>query len=529
MPLVARDADERMMRVVQSAAFAAAYAETRANNEAEHLLFPALARALPDVIRPRPPATIVGLTPDNPTIRREKPGTLLTARSGARFVTSWATSYTPITVARAQIIRPQPSMQVLSITLEVASGVSFKTALGETLRFYLGAAFAIDLIHALRGTVATVTARDTGGRAVGEVTLQDAVRWVRIDTDEPALVAARGTFASTGLLSDAMAFPESFAFFELAVGPLHALPEKTARLEVLLDLANVVPAAEAISGEDLHLGCTPAVNVFDATMERTLGPGERAVVLQAGEDPLAEIVEVNRVTCGDVRFSAPEIPLYERSTPGDVLLGGVHTRLRRSPSVVGDRVDVELSFFSVDRDSEPAPGPQLHCELLATQRHACLDLAPGDVRGVGVRNVSRVVRGLPVRWGNETAWRHNAYARMPCAELGGRAAALESFLSLHDPHAREMEGAPTRVVAASRDRGQRLLAGTVQNGLHFTIEIDPHAFPGPGSVWLMGELVARALAERDDRLRYTRVWWGARDGMHDFGPRQGQLLPALLG
>ncbi len=65
------------------------------------------------------------------------------------------------------------------------------------------------------------------------------------------------------------------------------------------------------------------------------------------------------------------------------------------------------------------------------------------------------------------------------------------------------------------------------HGDEVDVMLDEAAFGGRGATWLVGELVARALAERADLLRFTRTRWVEQDGRvtADYGRRNGERLP----
>jgi hypothetical protein len=56
----------------------------------------------------------------------------------------------------------------------------------------------------------------------------------------------------------------------------------------------------------------------------------------------------------------------------------------------------------------------------------------------------------------------------------------------------------------------------------------PHA--SVGEAWLLGELLSRAIAERNERLRFsTLAATQAGEHLAEFSPRQGVRLPFPLG
>ena len=133
--------------------------------------------------------------------------------------------------------------------------------------------------------------------------------------------------------------------------------------------------------------------------------------------------------------------------------------------------------------------------------------------------------------GENYAWRLSAYARMPAGRLGRRAH-LAELLHLHDPFGAQDEAVhiPRPIVTrAAQDREHELPDGALAWGDRFTVEVDP-AGCTDGALWLVGELVHRALAERNEALRYARlVLVKSGAPFAEYAPRQGARLPFPLG
>jgi type VI protein secretion system component VasA len=214
--------------------------------------------------------------------------------------------------------------------------------------------------------------------------------------------------------------------------------------------------------------------------------------------------------------------------------GGVFAKLRSRPSVVGDRTSVELEFVDARTGGCPPPRPQVDVDVMATQRYACEDLGAGDLRGLSAVNITRVMRGRPVRWGEEIGWRHHAYARMPASDLGRSESHLEAFLGLWDgdrvESAENASVASHRVLSARCDRAHALEDGAMRHGLLFELAVDASSFSSAGEAWLWGELLSRALAERESSLRFTQLAWTVGDLVSArFGLRRGCVSPGLFG
>jgi hypothetical protein len=143
------------------------------------------------------------------------------------------------------------------------------------------------------------------------------------------------------------------------------------------------------------------------------------------------------------------------------------------------------------------------------------------------------MRGRPLRWGEEAGWRHHGFARMPASDLGRAAGAIEAFFSLWDSDRRESaevsEVINHRVLSANASRAHRLENGTIRHGLRFDVEMDPASFGSGGEAWLWGELLSRALGERESRLRFTELSWTVGDVREHFEAVTGRVWPGLFG
>jgi type VI protein secretion system component VasA len=153
-----------------------------------------------------------------------------------------------------------------------------------------------------------------------------------------------------------------------------------------------------------------------------------------------------------------------------------------------------------------------------------------------IRNITRVTAPRPVALGERLPWRVNAYARMPAARFA-EAASLAAFLDVHDvTGARRTsrlntDPAAAGVTSARRELVRRVEGDEVLLGDQLDLTLDERVFGGGGATWLVGELLARALAERADFVRFTRTRLVDEDGAvgFDYGNRRGQRLPPPFG
>jgi len=115
------------------------------------------------------------------------------------------------------------------------------------------------------------------------------------------------------------------------------------------------------------------------------------------------------------------------------------------------------------------------------------------------------------------------------------AAELACYVELHDPRRkrslRSADPASAGFLSTTRRSVHRVERDEVIHGDEVDVVLDEAAFGGRGATWLVGELVARAIAERADFLRFTRTRWLAQDGriLADYARRGGERLPPPFG
>jgi type VI protein secretion system component VasA len=180
-----------------------------------------------------------------------------------------------------------------------------------------------------------------------------------------------------------------------------------------------------------------------------------------------------------------------------------------------------------------APGGVVGGEVLASDGALTAGLGLGDLGGVreGGTNIARVTPSRRAVLGENHAWRLSAYARMAAGRLARRAH-LSELLRLHDLFGRQDEAVwiprPT-VLAATHEQEHELVGGMFAWGDHYSLDVEP-AGCTDGALWLVGELLARALAERTEALRFARVSLSKRGApFAEYPARQGVRLPFPLG
>jgi type VI protein secretion system component VasA len=534
--LYAKGADQRVARLVQSAAFAFAVAENRLQDDGQALVRPLVARALPESLRPRPSSTIIEHRRGAGRSGSAK-GTALTAQAAGervQFTVMWPAAIAPIAIEDVVLDRLDARRQVLRFALVDTSGTSLCLSFPDVVRLFVHLeprAVALDVIYALRtGGTGRMLWLDAKGNRLADRDLPDAVRWVRVDTEEPALVSARADrFGSGALLRDLFAMPESYCFVDVHLGGAARKPHAH-RVEVTLPLAYVVEDAARLS---LRLFCAPATNEFLGAIEPVADSPREASLRVAGK-PHAEILEVRALWATSARDGGRRIPLRSWEAPDDPHTfdeDDVYFTLEQRLGVE-DRTELRAMFGRLGA-MPAAPGGVVEGEVLASDGALTAGLGLRDVGSAreGTTNITRVTPSRRAVLGENHAWRLSAYARMPAGRLA-RSAHLTELLRLHDLFGRQDQAVwiprPT-VLGASHEQEHELVGAALAWGDHYTLSLDP-AGCTDGALWLVGELLHRALSERSEALRFARLSLFKRGTpFAEYAARQGVRLPFPLG
>jgi type VI protein secretion system component VasA len=539
--LYARDADPRVARLVQSAAFAFSAAHNRLNDDGQALVRPLVARALPESLRPRPSSTILELSASSGRCGSVRDASFAARVGQARipFQVAWPATLAPMALEDVVLDRLDARRQVLRFALVGRSGMSLGAALPDAVRLFVHLeprGVALDLVHALHASrdAGRMKLFDWKKELIADRELPDgAVSWVRVDTDEAALVSARADrFRSSSLLRDLFAFPESFCFFDLRLG--EGREQRAERLEVTLPLRHIVNGASLLSGDHLRLFCAPATNQFVSAIEPVPHTGASEAVLAVAGRPHAEILEVRGLATTSIR-NADRKPLRSweaPDTPNPFDAGGIYFALEQRAAAHDGRTELRALFGRLDA-FPAAPGAVVEGNVLACDGMLTSTVGLGEIGSPreGATNISRVTPSRRALLGRNHAWRMSAYARMPPAHLAERAR-LTEFLELHDPFG--MQDMATRVarprlLTSKHVREHELIDGVLGWGDRFVVDSDAGGC-SDGELWLVGALLHRAIAERGEALRFSRLVLQRGGALFaDYGARPGARLPFPLG
>jgi type VI secretion system protein ImpG len=548
--LWSRDGDPRVSRLVQSAAYAFARVKEKLEDELPEISHPLVAAALPEVLRPTPSATVVQVQDARrarkvPTMFEPQ---LLESRriDGAPclFGTCWPVLASPLDL-HSEIRTDGAGDMTLRLRLARYSHPSLRSSLPSVLRVFIKSegGRSLDVVRAVAHTKKPVQIRmlDGGGHSIAE---REAPSLAPLPTalgPVTFLPGARDRFPSSSALRAFFAFPELFAFFDLDLEALrNVIPENAAALELGVQLDGRLD--DAAASATCHLNCAPAVNVFETRTVpvpiRALGP---CGALRVSGHPGREIFAIHRAQLAfdGLPDSLAAVRLWESHRGTAYLDDELHLRLeRRAPNGTGA---LEMrGILGRSHGLTAIPFGELRCDVLATDGIRPDALLEGEVGtwsdSLQATNISRVSPSRRAALDQWLPWRLSAYARMPIPQLA-QAGSLAAFLDVHDVTGKrrrpENGGNSGRagVLFATHSMVKRVSGDEVLLGDQVDFALDDAVFGGVGATWLIGELLARAMAERCDLLRYTRARLVSPRGdlRFDYGIREGERLPAPFG
>jgi type VI secretion system protein ImpG len=551
-PLWSRDGDPRVVRLVESAAYVFARVKEKLEDDVPEIAHALVAGALPEVLRPTPSATVVCFE-DAQKARRnvvehgpQRIDSRAIEGASCTFVTSWPVLTAPIVLESGSLRLREAGVQVLGLRFSGYPGVPPARVFPVPLRIFVltpDPLHALDVVRALRGSPRAVHVRalDANGRELAARDLEGAkIRWTALDEPLRLTPGPLDRFAAGTALRALSWFPEAFAFFDITgLEELRAFDERVRSFELAIRLERPVGAAAAAA--EFRLGCAPAVNVYEgrAAPLEVSGLGPCGTIRVAGR-PWGEVFHVAAVRHVSDRDPDRPVPvhLWERTaTPHAYNDDDLYVRLDRRPALQNIDGEVRAVLLRPSGAAGVARGV-LQVDLLATDGRRTETLLRGDVDrrsdAIQIANITRVTPPRSPVLGERLPWRLNATARMSVFQFA-QLSCLKSYLALHDvaraggARAGERDGGG--VLSVKRSGVKRVVGHEVHHGDAVDFVLDEAAFGGRGAAWLVGELLARAVSERADALRYTRTRWMGPEGSieADYGIRPGERLPPPFG
>lgn len=392
-----RSADPHVERLIEAFALLSARVRNKLHDEFPELTDALLSVLYPHALAPVPSFAVVQFnldparaTPEGITIPAGSP--LHTARVGdqyCRYRTCYPLQLWPITVAEAKLHPPpfppglNPPIRAnaaIRLRLQVAGTLTFDKLDFDRLRFHLLGdntltAPLYDLIfnHALE--IAFVS--PDRPKAVVSFPASEVLHPVGFEPGDALIPYPENVFPGYRLLTEYFAYPHKFLFADVAKwDAVRAAVGPTKTVDVVVFLNRSHPRLEQLLEPGMfRLGCTPAANLFEHTVEPiplTHTKPEYRIVPEVGHPIGYEVFSITQVTAAATTAGSDREfrPFYHFQHGNDRDTRQAFWYATRRPSMLADDRGTDLYLHLVDPAFDPAAatGETVVIRTLCTNR-----------------------------------------------------------------------------------------------------------------------------------------------------------------
>jgi type VI secretion system protein ImpG len=537
-PMLAdRGADPDVERLLEGVAFLTGRIRQKLDDETPEIIVALSSLLFPQLIRPLPGSTIIEITPGGhnrePTVmeRGAEFGSIEVEGESCTFRATSACELTALRIEDARLDQLPAGKQELRVRFDVSRSNKPADLFPTKLRLHFAGEprDALQLwMWVLEHTEEVLLVeRRPDGRVLQEVRLgKGALAPAGFDESEALLPMDRTTFPGFRLLEEYYTLPHKFSFVEV-----DGTRDAAARLSgeggdvaLVFRFDRRLLDAAPVSRDSVRLHCVPAVNIFSTTAEPVrLSPmRERFLVKPAGlAAKHGEVYAIERVIAIDRstgrRIEVP--PFFAFAHGGADDQAAFFYTPHMSPSVVGDGIDVRISFGTPVDVSALPDADTVSIDLLATNRGIASTLRAGEVRmptstspsGASFRNLFAVTPHVPPPFGRELHWRAVAHAAMGIRSLT-EVEVLRSVLDVYNFHAivdrQAARANELRLNALENVRikpSERLYRGAPIRGIDIDLDVDEGGFSGEGDLYLFGAVLDRFFAHYVSLNSFSRT------------------------
>jgi len=527
--------DPHVERLIESFAFLAARIHLKIDDEFPEITESLLQILYPHYLAPIPSMSIVqfALDPEQGKLstgytieRHRRLYSKTSLDTTCKFRTCYPVTLWPIDVQAVGVEMPgpadpagRPSAAALTVTLRPFKDIRFADLEIDRLRFFLNG--ESQLVHRLYeivfGHCTGVDVRLPGGATV---TLgPSAIAEVGFAKDEGMLPYSHRSFLGYRLIQEYFHFPEKFLYFD--VNGLSALRQSAAEGDATIVLRLDAPPRleQNLEPQNIRLGCTPVVNIFEQTAEPIRldhAHTEYRVVPDVRRQHTTEVYGIDRVTClsPTTGQSIAFEPFYSFKHSFERQQRHTFWHGTRRPSERGDDPGTEVFLTLVDLNFRPTlpPSDVITVAVTCTNRDLPGMLPFGDPEGdFDLEGAAPVRRGNclgkptktvrpPLRHGAQ--WRlisHLSLNFLSPVESGGDSdpEVLQEILKLYDfsDSAAVQQQILGLTGVTSRQVWRRIRRGGgsgFARGIEATLEFDENRYVGTG-VYLFASVLEKFL------------------------------------
>ena len=323
----------------------------------------------------------------------------------------------------------------------------------------------------------------------------------------------------------------------------------TDRFAILIYFRDSLPTGTRVSKDNFRLFCSPVTNLFDHPTDPIKpDPSKHEYLVRAaGSSPAGyEIYSVDNVVAiarrTSQRVDIPSFFSFEHELDPEQASRGVFYQVHVRPAVIGDGVDLYLSFGSPQDVNALPEFDVISINATCTNRRLPTQLKVGDLRVptatspavATFTNLCGVTPPLSPPMGRELQWRvlaHMAMSYRSLADLEVLRAVVDlyNFQAIIDRQASRANQLRLQAMkeVRVRPRPDRLYRGAPVRGVVATdIELDEGGFTGEGEMYLFASMLNEMFASYVSLNSFTQLTVTGTNTrvVYKWEPKSGNLV-----
>jgi len=505
--LLEAGSDPDVERLLEGFAFLTGRIRQKLDDELPELTHTMMGMICPHYLRPIPAMSIVEFEPQR-TLRGKYliPRTKTELESSpvgntrCRFRTCYDVELLPIGLEDVVL-----EGQQLKITFRILNGVQFSTLGLDKIRFNLHGDPTIqyELYNMFCRNIQKVSVRSSNG-SDQEIILDKAnVKPVGFDESEGMLPYPPNSFLGYRVIQEYFAFPDKFLFIDVTG------LENTSKLgiqdtfDIVFQLSRRPNENVRITKDNIHLNCTPVINLFSRSSEPIRVENERTEYRLRPEGPNSnhyEVYSVDRIfgmipgTAQQYEYKAFYSFTHSLSERGNIYY---QTRLRDSVTSENS-TETYVSFINADQSVAVPTTEIISSELMCINRQLTEQLRLGDIKiptsnspeVAKFRNITNVTPTIYSPIGGSLHWKLISHLTLNRLSITSKEA-LQGILSLYNFQALVDRGIGSenerRINSISNVQGMqkdRLYRGTPIRGMEIQLDMQENNFINDGDMYL---------------------------------------------
>jgi type VI secretion system protein ImpG len=505
--LLEAGSDPDVERLLEGFAFLTGRIRQKLDDELPELTHTMMGMICPHYLRPIPAMSIVEFEPQK-TLRGKYliPRTKTELESSpvgntrCRFHTCYDVELLPISLEDVVL-----EGQQLKISFRVLNGVQF-SALGlDKIRLNLHGDTTIqyELYNMFCRNIQKVSVRSSNGSDQEIILDKTNIKPVGFDESEGMIPYPSNSFLGYRVIQEYFSFPDKFLFIDVTG------LENTSKLgiqdtfDIVFQLSRRPNENVRITKDNIHLNCTPVVNLFSRSSEPIRVENERTEYRLRPEGPNSNHYEVYSVdkVFGMIPGTAQqyEYKAFYSFTHSLSERGNIYYQTRLRDSVTSENsTETYISFINADQSVAVPTTEIISSELTCINRQLTEQLRLGDIKiptsnspeVARFRNITNVTPTIYSPLGGALHWKLISHLTLNRLSITSKEA-LQGILSLYNFQALVDRGIGSenerRINSISNVQGiqkDRLYRGTPIRGIEIQLDMLENNFINDGDMYL---------------------------------------------